>query len=95
MWAQDVHGECCPNPTECEQAWGANGGGSLPSSWLSCKGSGLWWPETPLGLSILSSMGGNPGPSRILKVQIGIHWKGLLIAWDLLAIARTSLTIRE
>lgn len=49
---------------------------------------------TFLGLSILSSVSENLGPSRILEVQIGINWKGLLIAWDLLAIARTSLTIR-
>lgn len=38
---------------------------------------------TSLGLSVLSSMGGNPDPSRILEVQIGINWKGLLISWDL------------
>lgn len=48
---------------------------------------------TSLGLSVLSSMGGNPDPSRILEVQIGINWKGLLIAWDLLAIARTRSTL--
>lgn len=35
---------------------------------------------TFLGLSILSSVGGNPGLNRILEVQIGINWKGLLIA---------------
>lgn len=58
------------------------------------RAAGCGGLSTSLGLSIFSSMGGNPGPCRILEVQIGIHWKGLLITWDLLAIARTSLTIR-
>lgn len=49
---------------------------------------------TSLGLRIFSSIGENPGSSRILEVLIDINWKVLLIVWDLLAIARTSLTIR-